>query len=671
MLEFDLEKIEKERKSGVIGLRIPDTMVPMQNSNFIYLLTGNFHNIDGFDDSIKDNEMADALLTRFKQNPHDLLIPYMITKELDGIKDNNKKSITDHVNAISGLRSIGDLIKTSEIYTDSTINRKQFKKKMNDLMNGNIPISLDNGANIYFIKLNKNDIEKKFSDNNYEKPDNDVKIVMCVEKFLEKYDQYENVKIISDDSGMILKASDKGIKVDPFRFEEVKNPLQLNTGVYKIDLGLTIGKKLKKIDFLDPIENKINFKLDKKYITPNNILKISVKDQRKKNEIDVQKEIYKVYDPELETFGPLKYYKEFREFMKLRYYENKSSINISKTENNITQNSPIYFDDTLINSPSHFKEIIIKLKNFKKINVGEFNNYMNMITASKTKKRNKNLIEKVNKVFNKLKECNKISSDENAYKEMEIDNKRFKGVLKFPYNDLLTPLGEQKPYLDHLLNPNIRVLSVDAKGGFGKTLWALAAGTYLVHKNVYDKIIYIGSLGIAEGDIGFRPGDKSSKIADKIMPGKKALCELFTNFERHNIFHMQEVEGYVDSLERDSLLEYDVITDIKGRTYLNTYAIIDESHLFSRDEMGLILGRFGRGSKVITLSAMEQLKSSTKAYGKLNERTAGISHMTELLTEFNEYAHLSASPTEIYRGIIPKMAAKLLKRENDNFGGTI
>ncbi|MGM5488761.1 MAG: PhoH family protein [Nanobdellota archaeon] len=615
----------------------------MQNSSFIYLLTGNLHKVPEYQDAVQQNQLSGDLFSRFKK-PHDLLLPHKVLRELDHIKGNPRKQPEEQARALRAQETINRFLACSDLYQQGAGSREVATQ----IRQGKKPLVLDNGANVYFMDVTKSDVEK-ILDDSWDAPNDDQVILSTILKFLDQHECYDNVRFITDDMGARNDSALYGLKSDPFRFGEVRNPLQSNPGIYEVEVNLTHGRKLLSEEDVAVNAPCCGLNFDESFFSPNNVLEISISDGRKR-EAESPITEYRVFDPKSKRLRQLSFYQEFMNFFASRMY-----IATEKKEEAVGK---IEYNPNLIGNIEHLSNTVEALYEQELIQEAEYHNRMNMIESNKnSSKKKSNQGKKVKQAFAEFERRELIVPSGGG----RPDSQKYEDMLELPFNNYLYPQGQQRPYLDHLLNPDIRVLSVDAKGGFGKTLWALAAGLFQVYQGTYEKILYLGSLATAEGDIGYRRGDKAAKIHDKIQPAKRALREIFTDFSKQHPEHRNKVEDFASGLENFGVVEYDVIVDIKGSTYLNTFGIVDEAHLYTLDEAGLILGRFGHGSKVVALSAMEQLRSSTKVGRLLNERTAGVSHMAEKLPAFNEYAHISVSADEIYRGIIPKMAAELTK----------
>ncbi|MGM5482981.1 MAG: PhoH family protein [Nanobdellota archaeon] len=660
--EAVLEELQQQRKQGKIGLRVPDTNVAMQNPSFIYLLTGNLHQVEDFDESVNNSPFAETLLQKYQKSPHDLLLPWHVHRELDRIKDSPRKDSNTKYQARAGQKAINDILRLPQLLEDE----ENFSFR--EVISGNEGITLENGANVYFIDLNKEDIKKYHGDSS-EEVTNDLKIIYSIEKFLDNHKNYKNTKFITDDTGASNEAIIRDIKTEAFRFEQVKNPLQSNPGKYEVEQNLTQARKSINKDIIELDDPSLGLELNAKYLPAHTIIKLEGKDRRtnpKNQEVISQ---HRVFKPDTQKLHNLDHFDEFYDFFKERMYNTENPQ--KKAEEN-KKDTKIAFDHTQRKNIGYFKEMLNTLAEQGKISDKEFQTHLNMIDSKKVNSGKKsNLKKKIEKTFSQFENRGLISTSEDAIEPKNNSIQRYKDILKYQFNPRLIPQGEQRPYLDHLLDPNIRVFSLDAKGGFGKTLWALTAGLYQINQGKYDKILYVTSLADSEGGVGYLPGPRDTKIAPKVEPARQALIELFSNPEQNNPTHTKEITDHVNELKNEGIVNYDVISDMKGTTFTNTYGIIDEAHLYTRDELGLLLGRFGHGSKVIVLSAIEQFKSSTKYKGDLNERTTGVAHLAEKLTSISEkevrdaYAHMAANPSEIYRGMVPKMAARLLDRKTD------
>ncbi len=207
---------------------------------------------------------------------------------------------------------------------------------------------------------------------------------------------------------------------------------------------------------------------------------------------------------------------------------------------------------------------------------------------------------------------------------------------------------EQKIALNYLIDDSKKVLSLGGKAGTGKTLMTTVAAIEQVAerprisgKQQFNKIVIIRPMYAVGGqDIGFLPGDAN----DKMEPWRKAVYD--------------SVEGIVDpkimaKLQEDAQLDVIPATFIRGRTFHNTFVIVDEAQNFEPLVLLTILTRLGEGSKLVFLWDAAQ-----KDNGKLGQND-GIISVVDKLKGNPMFAHISL--TKSHRSAVAELAANILE----------
>lgn len=160
---------------------------------------------------------------------------------------------------------------------------------------------------------------------------------------------------------------------------------------------------------------------------------------------------------------------------------------------------------------------------------------------------------------------------------------------KFKIRKLRTPKTEkQTDYRVALFDPSISIITATGIWGTGKTSLATEAA---IHQ-LYDETSPIKKIVIArpavsgENEIGFEPGDKNEKLAGWCKP---VIEELNT------FIHPNAVQMMIE----DEIIELLNIDQVKGRTFNDTFVIIDEAEDISFNTLKTIIARHGRNSKTV------------------------------------------------------------------------
>ena len=142
---------------------------------------------------------------------------------------------------------------------------------------------------------------------------------------------------------------------------------------------------------------------------------------------------------------------------------------------------------------------------------------------------------------------------------------------------------EQKISKEKILNNTITLLAGSA--GSGKTLLACQVALDGLFTKKYQKII-ITRPTVSKEEIGFLPGDLREKMDPWVQPIYQNMFALY-NKEK------------IEKLINDGLVEIVPVSFMRGRTFLNSYIIVDEAQNVTHEQLEMIVTRLGLYSKMI------------------------------------------------------------------------
>ncbi len=175
-----------------------------------------------------------------------------------------------------------------------------------------------------------------------------------------------------------------------------------------------------------------------------------------------------------------------------------------------------------------------------------------------------------------------------------------------------------------LLDEDIDLVTLAGAAGTGKTYMALAAGLHQLYEERRFERIVITRETIAMGEeIGFLPGTEEEKMAPW-MGGIQDNLEALLRTD----------DGWAGAATRDMLtgrVLFRSLGFMRGRTFNDTFLIIDEAQNLSPKQMKNLVTRAGRNTKIICLGNVNQIDSPY-----LTETTSG---MTYLVQRFRSWAH--------------------------------
>ena len=173
-----------------------------------------------------------------------------------------------------------------------------------------------------------------------------------------------------------------------------------------------------------------------------------------------------------------------------------------------------------------------------------------------------------------------------------VQKRRPKKPIKFnvQLND------EQKIAKAKIIQSPITVLR--GMAGSGKTLVATQVALDMLFTKQVDKIV-ITRPTVSKEDIGFLPGD----IKEKMDPW---LAPIYHNLNM--LYNKDKIQKLFD----DEIIEVVPFAFLRGRTFLNAFVIVDEAQNVTHNQMETVIGRLGKGSKMVICGDMAQIDLKDK-----------------------------------------------------------
>jgi len=203
---------------------------------------------------------------------------------------------------------------------------------------------------------------------------------------------------------------------------------------------------------------------------------------------------------------------------------------------------------------------------------------------------------------------------QNINKEVFQNKNKPKNPIKFKLE--LNP--EQKEAKQTILeNP---VVLIKGMAGSGKTLVACQVGLDLVFKKEMNKII-ITRATVSKEDIGFLPGDLKEKMDPWLAP---IYANLYLLYDKEKI----------EKMVVDNQIEVVPFAFMRGRTFPNSFVIVDECQNITNQQTEMMLGRLGKGGKIVFCGDLAQVDLKSKKdsgigfFPRLEERIKGVKIIT-------------------------------------------
>ncbi|ROR30684.1 PhoH-like ATPase [Mobilisporobacter senegalensis] len=173
----------------------------------------------------------------------------------------------------------------------------------------------------------------------------------------------------------------------------------------------------------------------------------------------------------------------------------------------------------------------------------------------------------------------------------------------------------------------VPLVIVKGMAGTSKTFYSLAVGLEKLLNSTnkeYRKILITRPNVQFDNDIGFLPGNEQEKISPLIRPVIDNLEQLIDSNETERYKDERELKGKIDEIFDRGIVTAEAMNFIRGRSFVNTYLIIDEAQNMTPKQVTGIITRAGKGTKVILLGDPKQIDTPF-----LDERTNGLCYASE------------------------------------------
>jgi PhoH-like ATPase len=207
--------------------------------------------------------------------------------------------------------------------------------------------------------------------------------------------------------------------------------------------------------------------------------------------------------------------------------------------------------------------------------------------------------------------------------------------------------AEQTFAIQAMLDPEIKLVSVNGVAGTGKTLLALASA--LEQKRNY-KQIYLARpiVPLSNKDIGYLPGDIKSKLNPYMEPLWDNLKFIQNQFKESDKEHKRITE----MVNQEKLL-ITPLAYIRGRSLSNIFFIVDEAQNLTPHEIKTIITRAGEATKFVFTGDIYQIDTPY-----LDSQSNGLSYLIDRLSDNELYAHVTLEKGE--RSELANLANQLL-----------
>jgi len=212
------------------------------------------------------------------------------------------------------------------------------------------------------------------------------------------------------------------------------------------------------------------------------------------------------------------------------------------------------------------------------------------------------------------------------------------------------PRNDEQALAFHLLmDPGIKLLTLEGSAGTGKTLLALKAAYDQLGKRYEQIVIYRPNYEIGQ-PLGFLPGS----LSEKFDPWKRPIVENLKLIMK-NTKQVKDGIGLdaMDDFIKDCSISIEPINFIRGATINNAYIIFDEGQNIRPEDARTLITRAGEGSKVVFTGDTSQIDNEY-----LDATSCGITAVIEAFKGDEDFGHIILKKGE--RSRLAEKAARLM-----------
>ena len=173
---------------------------------------------------------------------------------------------------------------------------------------------------------------------------------------------------------------------------------------------------------------------------------------------------------------------------------------------------------------------------------------------------------------------------------------------------------EQKDYISLIKSKDL--VLCNGVAGTGKTFIASSiAIDYLYSDSPINKIIITRPMVGAGEHSGFLPGGIDDKSRPYMMPIYESISEKMSE---------QEADRLIEELKAKNRLEVVPLEFMKGRTFKNCFAILDEAQNATAKQIKMFMTRLGLGSKMVVTGDPQQVDIPNSGFEDICEKLGDV-----------------------------------------------
>jgi len=202
---------------------------------------------------------------------------------------------------------------------------------------------------------------------------------------------------------------------------------------------------------------------------------------------------------------------------------------------------------------------------------------------------------------------------------------------------------EQLFALNLLANDDIPLVSITGLAGSGKTFLTLMSAIAGLNQGKYQRIVITRNIQPVGKAIGFLPGD----LNDKMMPWMSPITDNFRQGLKDKDL------TYFNSMRDKGVIEIAPLSFMRGRTFNDTFLIMDEAQNATIHELKTVITRLGENSKIALLGDIDQIDTPY-----IDSLSNGLTIVAEKFKNERVAGHIQLKRGE--RSYLSSIAAKII-----------
>ncbi len=195
--------------------------------------------------------------------------------------------------------------------------------------------------------------------------------------------------------------------------------------------------------------------------------------------------------------------------------------------------------------------------------------------------------------------------------------------------------AEQNFALHALLNPSIKLVTIQGMAGTGKTLLALAAA--LEQRSNYRQIFVSRPvIPLSNRDLGYLPGDIKSKLDPYMQSLWDNLGYIKGQFKATDKNYKR-----IETMVETEKIAISPLAYIRGRSLVKIFFIIDEAQNLTPHEIKTIISRAGDDTKIVFTGDIHQIDTPY-----LDAQSNGLSYLIDRVKNHPIAAHITLQKGE-------------------------